>query len=331
MTQTDWHAEHAQHFQNTPCLVTGGAGFIGSHLVEALARLGADVRVLDDLSGSDESNLVPARTYAPVPLIQASLLDADALGRACEGVRYVFHLAAKGSVPESVRDPRAYHDVNLTGTLNLLEASREAGVQRLVLASSAAVYGQSPELPKHEGMQPEPISPYAATKIAGEQMLQAYAHAYTLDTVSLRYFNVFGPRQNANSAYAAVIAAFADALASDARPAIYGDGEQTRDFVSVLSVAHANLLAARAEAPQLGAAYNVADGQAISVNQLAATMADAFGRPDLLPIHHDPRPGDILHSLADIQKITAALGYRPVCTFEQALRDTVHWYQQATT
>jgi nucleoside-diphosphate-sugar epimerase len=307
-------------------LITGGAGFIGSHLAGALVALGARVRVLDDLSGTgtDASNLDAGK----VSFTRGSILDFPLVQKLTDGCAYVFHQAALGSVPRSVAEPRLFHDVNVTGTLNVLEAARAAGVRRLCFAASSSAYGDSPTLPKIESMPPSPRSPYAANKIAGEAMLMAYAASYGLDTACLRYFNIFGPRQNANSAYAAVIAAFAKALLADQRPLIYGDGRQSRDFTYVDNAFHANLLAARSARPLNGLPLNVACGEQITVNRLAELMASLLGKPQITPIHHPERAGDVKHSLADLSLIGATLNYLPIVSFEDGLRTTVDWYKK---
>jgi nucleoside-diphosphate-sugar epimerase len=319
----DFRPLHEDHFAGAKVLVTGGAGFIGSHLAEALVALGASVVVLDDLSGGLRENLAG---FGPVDFVQASLLDEGALRRSTQGCRYVFHLAALGSVPRSVELPRLYHDVNTLGTLNVLEAARAAGVRRVVFSASSSAYGDNP-VPWVETMPVMPKSPYAATKVAGEALLRAYSHSYGLDTVSLRYFNIFGPRQNANSAYAAVIAAFAKALLAGRRPVVHGDGEQSRDFTFVANAVHANLLAARRAAPLNGEVFNVATARRISVNQLAHTMAEALGRGDLQPVYEPPRAGDIKHSFADLSRTRAALGYAPIVDFAPGLEATMAWYR----
>ena len=314
-------------FRGTRSLVTGGAGFIGSHLATALVRHGAQVRVVDDLSGTFGSwaNL----DNVNVNRITASIQDADAVARAAEGCDYVFHLAALGSVPGSVAEPRRYQEVNVTGTLNVLEAARAAGVKRVMFAASSAAYGDSEVLPKVESMPVLPKSPYAANKVAGEALMRAYAGSYGLDTVSLRYFNIFGPGQNANSAYAAVIAAFAKAILAGQPPVIFGDGEQSRDFTYVANAVHANLLAARSDKPLNGAALNVATGVRINVNQLAAEMLKLLGRSDLKVVHKPERAGDVKHSLADLSVTKAALGYEPIVDFSTGLAETVKWYRGA--
>jgi len=329
MALTDWKTLHGSTFAGKKALVTGGAGFIGSHLCEALTTLGAEVVALDDLSGSDGSwaNLDGFFTGRKV---EGSILDQPIVAEAMAGCTWVFHQAAMGSVPRSVKMPRRYHEVNTTGTLNILEAARDAKVQRVMFAASSSAYGDTPTLPKTETMPVLPRSPYAATKVAGEAMLRAYATSYEQaggpDTVSLRYFNIFGPRQNANSAYAAVIAAFATALLNGQRPVIHGDGEQSRDFTFVDNAVHANLLAAAAPGRLNGSVCNVACAMRVTVNQLAESMAKTLGCPQLTPEHRDDRAGDVKHSLADLAHTQATLGYEPVVGFEDGLAETVAWY-----
>src|SRR4051794_40065348 len=319
----DWHALHGGHFRGARALVTGGAGFIGSHLAEALAGLGASVVVLDDLSGGSRENL---SSFGPVEFVHGTIMDRETVARCVGGCRDVFHEAALGSVPRSVKEPRLYHDVNTTGTLTGLGAARAGGVQRVVSAASSSAYGDNP-VPWVETMPVAPKSPYAATKVAGEALLSAYSANYGPDTASLRYFNIFGPRQNANSAYAAVIAAFAKALRAGQRPVIYGDGEQSRDFTFVANVVHANLLAARHTGRIDGRVLNVGCGQRISVNELAKLMASAMGRPDLQPLHHPERAGDLKHSFADLARSREWLGYQPIVDFRTGLEQTVRWYE----
>lgn len=335
MDLTDWRSLHSDHFASCRALVTGGAGFIGSHLTEALIDLGAEVVVLDDLSGGDVGNFDDYRDRAGDRLrfVEGSILDEALVGELSDGVRYVFHQAALGSVPRSVDQPVRYHGVNATGTLNVLEAARAAGAERVVFAASSSAYGDSEVLPKVETMPVLPRSPYAANKVYGEALMRSWACSYGketgLDTACLRYFNIFGPRQNANSAYAAVIAAFAKALLANERPTIFGDGEQSRDFTFVDNAVHANLLAARCEKKIEGEVMNVACGQRVTVNQLAATMAGLFGVAELTPLHKDERAGDVKHSLADLERIKATLGYEPLVGFEAGLAPTCAWYKQA--
>jgi UDP-glucose 4-epimerase len=294
-------------------------------LADALISHGAEVVVLDNLDGGNSDN-VPKGAR----LMQGSILDADLVASAAAGCRYVFHLAALGSVPRSVAEPRQFHDVNVTGTLNVLEAARTAGVKRVMFAASSSAYGDSEVLPKIETMVPTPRSPYAANKTACEAMLQAYAACYPVDAVSLRYFNIFGPRQNANSAYAAVIAAFAKAMLAGKRPIIFGDGEQSRDFTYVANAVHANLLGAVHPDRLGGTILNVGCARAITVNELARAMANALGHPELGdPIYEPPRAGDVKHSLAELSLTRATLGYEPVMSFEDGLRQTMEWYRIA--
>lgn len=330
MSTYDFRQAHGGRFEQARTLVTGGAGFIGSHLAEALIDLGAHVVVLDDLSGGDVANLDPFRQRAGDRLrfVEGSILDAELLDELMPGVGCIFHEAAWGSVPRSVEMPMRYHEVNSTGTAQVLEAARRHGVRRVVFAASSSAYGDSETLPKIESMPVLPKSPYAANKVACEALMRAYAGSYDLDTVALRYFNIFGPRQNANSAYAAVIAAFAKALHAGERPVIFGDGEQSRDFTFVANAVHANLLAARADGPLAGEVLNVACGRRVTVNELAAQMAQLMGKADLKPVHEAERPGDVRHSLADLDKARRTLGYEPIVSFEDGLESTVRWYQQ---
>jgi nucleoside-diphosphate-sugar epimerase len=321
---TDWGSIYGKNFENQSVLITGGAGFIGSHLAVALVELGAKVTVLDDLSGGGD----PAALPKQVQFVKGSILDQSLLKNCTDGRKWVFHEAALGSVPRSIEQPRAYHDANSVGTLNVLEAARQAGVFRVMFAASSSAYGDSVVLPKVETMAAAPLSPYAATKAAGEALLAAYAASYPLDTISLRYFNIFGPRQSADNAYAAVIAAFAKAFIAGRKPTIFGDGEQSRDFTYVDNVVHANLLAAQRETRLNGAIINVACAQRITVNQLATEMAKRLGCPQLTPIHAPPRAGDVKHSLADLTLARKLLEYKPIVDFGPGLDVTVQWYKQ---
>ena len=321
----DWPALHGDAFGGKRCLVTGGLGFIGGHLTEALSVLGANVVVLDNATGGNDS------PYVDCELIDGDVTDPDACDRAAVGCEIVFHLAAKVSVPASVDDPLGYHAADATGTVNVLEATRKHGAKRFVYSASSSAYGDQPTLPKTEDMAPMPMSPYAAAKLAGEGYCRAYAATLGLDAVSLRYFNIFGPRQNANSAYAGVVAAFARDILAGKAPTIYGDGSASRDFTHVSNAVHANLLAARHAGPLRGEVYNVGTARQTGVLELATTMAAAAGREDLTPAHKEPRPGDVPHSLADLTRVEKILGYRPVVGFEAGLRGTLAWYAAAIT
>ena len=322
-SQVDWRQLHGNHFQGAKVLITGGAGFIGSHIAEACNALGAKVVVIDDLCGGRKTNL---EGIGPVEFVHASIMDEKQLVACMKGCRYVFHQAALGSVPRSVELPRLYNDINTTGTLNVLEAARELKVERVMFAASSSAYGTNP-VPWVETMPVLPKSPYAATKVADEALLRAYSASYGLDTASLRYFNIFGPRQNANSAYAAVIAAFAKAILAGSRPVIYGDGEQSRDFTFVRNAVHANLLAARAQEPVMGEVINVGCGGQISVNDLAVMVAKTYGREDLKPEHRPDRAGDLKHSFADLKRAKSILNYDPVVPFQPGLEETLAWYR----
>ena len=321
----NWKALHGTSFEGARVLITGGAGFIGSHLAEALVSLHASVVVLDDLSGGDRRNV---ESFGPIEFVEGSILDRDLLDHCTRGCRWVLHQAALGSVPGSVEQPRVYQEVNTTGTLNVLEAARRANVQRVMFAASSSAYGDNP-VPWAESMPVMPKSPYAATKVAGEALMKAYSASYGLDTACLRYFNIFGPRQNANSAYAAVIAAFAKAMFAGECPLIFGDGEQSRDFTFVHNAVHANLLAARCERPIAGEVLNVGCGRRVSVNELARLMADVMGVPHLRPQHRPERAGDIKHSYADLGTSRKVLGYDPIVSFQEGLAPTLRWYESA--
>jgi nucleoside-diphosphate-sugar epimerase len=298
----------------TVALVTGGAGFIGSHLVEALLAEGHAVRVLDSLVAGTVTNLPRS---GEVELFQEDIRDREALRRAMAGVSLVFHQAALPSVPQSIADPSTCHEVNVTGTLNVLEAAREAGVRRVVFASSCAVYGDSPELPKRETLAPMPLSPYAAAKLMGEQYCRLFHQLYGLETVALRYFNVFGPRQDPRSEYAAVIPRFLTRILAGEAPLIYGDGEQTRDFVSVHNVVAANLGAAYSPLAA-GRVYNVACGRRTSLNHLVRTLAGLLGR-EVRAEYLPGRLGEVRDSLADISAARRDLGYEPRFRLEEGL------------
>lgn len=327
MPETDWRQLHGDFFAGSRVLVTGGGGFIGSHLGEALLTLGANVVILDNFVTGRRENL---SHVAQAELVEGSILDSGIVARAMRGARYVFHQAAAVSVSHSVENPALFHEVNGKGTLNVLEAARAAGAARVMFAASSSAYGDSQTLPKVESMQSMPKSPYAATKLYGEGLMRAYSRSYGLDTACLRYFNIFGPRQTPDSAYAAAIAAFAKAMIAGVRPTIYGDGEQSRDFTFVHNAVHANLLAARRPAPVGGEVFNVGCGQRVSLNELVKRMAELLVTPHLLPPLYAPeRAGDVKHSLADISRASEALGYAPVVSFKDGLATTMAWYRLA--
>ncbi len=299
-------------------LVTGGAGFIGSHIVEQLVANGQHVRVIDNLLAGCMDNL--AGVLDRVEFIERDLRDDTALRSAMRDVDVVFHQAADASVPRSMSDPAACYDVNVMGTLRLLEAARNVGVRRVVFASSCAVYGEEPESPKREPMPSAPASPYAASKVAGEDLCALYGRVFGLETVRLRYFNVFGPRQSPFSAYAPVIPRFISAFANGAAPAIYGDGEQTRDFVYVDDVVRANLLAANATGAN-GRVFNIASGRSVSLNQVVTHLQTIMGST-IEAQYVEQRPGDIRHSAADISA-ALEIGFRAAIPFADGLSRTV--------
>ncbi len=306
-------------------LVTGGAGFIGGHLAARLAELGHTVRVLDNFATGRRSNLLALPD--DVELVEGDVQSYERVHNAVAGCEVVFHQAALPSVPRSLQDPLTSHATNLTGTLNLLLASRDSGVRRLVYASSSSVYGANPDLPKREDMPPAPISPYAVAKLGGEGYCRSFSEVYGLETVALRYFNVFGPRQDPTSQYAAVIPNFISALLLDRPPRVFGDGEQSRDFTYVDNVVEANLRAV--DAPGVaGRAFNVAAGQSITLNELLAQLRELTGS-EVAAQHAPPRAGDIRHSRADITRAREELGYSPGLGLREGLRPTVEHYREA--
>ena len=308
----------------TKYLVTGGAGFIGSHVVDSLVASGEQVRVVDNLSTGKAENLI-RHDPSVIEFIKADLVDANVAADVVSGIDCVIHIAAIPSVPRSVRDPVASHLVNVDATLLLLEASKAARVNRFVFASSSSVYGDSSILPKHEQMFPNPLSPYALQKVIGEQYLRLFSSLYGLDTVALRFFNVFGPRQDPDSPYSGVISLFAAALSDGRPPIIYGDGEQTRDFTYVSDVVAA--VVAASTAPNVsGKAINVACGGRVSVNELFNTLRDVLG-VDVDPIYEPQRVGDVRDSQADNTLAKQLLGFRALVTVEEGLRRTVDWYR----
>ncbi|MEX2206970.1 MAG: NAD-dependent epimerase/dehydratase family protein [Myxococcota bacterium] len=309
-------------------LVTGGAGFIGSHLVRACLEAGEQVRVFDDFSSGQAENL--REVSGQIEVVEASIVDLAALEHAARGCEIVYHHAAIASVPRSVEDPVGTHAVNATGTLHVLEAARRARARRVVYASSSAVYGDDERLPKHEDMQARPRSPYALQKLFGESYCEQYARLHGLPSVSLRYFNVFGPRQDPKSMYAGVIPLFVTALCAGARPRIFGDGLQTRDFVYVGDVVAANRAAAQAKTGVSGEPVNIGRGQRTTLLELLALCAAALGEPLPEPSFEAVRPGDVRHSQADVSRAAERLGFRARTPLDAGLRETVRWYAGAT-
>jgi nucleoside-diphosphate-sugar epimerase len=303
--------------------VTGGAGFIGSHIVEELLRRNETVKIIDNFSTGKRENI---DRFLEAEMIETDISKSPNLAQILKGVDYVIHQAAIPSVPKSIIDPVGSHQANVNGTLQLLIAARDAGVKRLVYASSSSLYGDSPTLPKHEGMIPNPLSPYGAQKLFAEMYCQVFTKAYGLETVSLRYFNVFGPRQDATSQYSGVLALFIPAVLEGRRPTIYGDGEQSRDFTYVKNVVEANLLACKASGVA-GQVFNVACGDRITVNSMLQQINQITGK-DIAPMYGDSRPGDIKHSQADITRARNLLGYEPKISFEEGLRHTIEWYRE---
>jgi len=307
-----------------PCVVTGGAGFVGSHLCRALADAGAQVRALDDLSGGRRSNL----DGCEVSLIEGSILDPDALADAMDGAALVFHLAAMVSVPESVADPERCAMVNVVGSQRVLDAAVRAGARRFVFAGSAAAYGGEPILPSVETQPVEAWSPYAASKIAGEQFTAAAARTGAISTVSLRFFNIYGPRQDPRSPYAAAICAFIDRVRRGTTITIFGDGRQTRDFISVHDVVRANLLAATTPRPLAGEIINIGTGHAATLLEVVSLLQCAAGAG--VPIEHGPaRAGDVRHSVASIDRARQLLGFEPRVPLSEGLAETLHWSLEA--
>jgi UDP-glucose 4-epimerase len=303
-------------------LVTGGAGFIGSNTVDELVRRGHDVVVLDDLSSGSAENLAHVRDK--IEVVQQSVTDLSNLREACRGVDFVIHLAARTSVPQSMADPYDTNLVNVDGTLNVLMAARDAKVKRVVFAGSTAVYGDTPILPTNENIPPAPISPYGASKLAGEIYGQVFGRSYGLEFVSLRYFNVFGPRQDPRSPYSGVLSQFHAAFLAGTQPTVFGDGEQSRDFVYVCNVAEANLLACEAKGAA-GLAINIGTGERHTLNRTLALLEKITGRPAEAK-YAPPREGDIRDSQADISRARSVLGYNPRIGFEEGLKHTWEWF-----
>lgn len=305
-------------------LVTGGAGFIGSHIVRALLKKGDRVRVFDDLSTGYRKNL--QEVQADIELVEADIRNLDALQSATRGVEVVYHLAAQGSVPKSVAYPQQANDINVNGSLNVLIAARDNGVRRVVYSASSAAYGETPVLPKVETMAPAPLSPYAVSKLAAEQYCFAFANCYGLSTMSLRYFNVFGPRQDPNSQYAAAIPAFVTRMVQGKPAVIFGDGEQSRDFCYVENVVEANLLAGSRDGLK-GEVANIACGERTTLNEIIRTINQHLGT-NLPPEYQPARAGDVRHSLADIGAAQRLIGYKPKVMFAEGLKRSIAWYRE---
>ena len=306
------------------CLVTGGAGFIGSSLVRGLLKEGKTVRVIDNLSTGSITNLEDLLDQ--VEYIDGDIRDLSAIQKASESIKYIFHQAAVPSVPRSIENPVDSNQSNIDGTLNVLLAARDQRVKRVIYAGSSSVYGDTPDLPKKEDMKPHPLSPYAVTKLTGEYYCQVFSDVYGLETVTTRYFNVFGPRQNPESQYAAVVPKFIDAFLRGNSPTVFGDGEQTRDFTFVDNVVHANILCSKAKKTS-GEVINIATSSRISLNELISILRKITDR-DIDPVYADPRKGDVRHSLADISRAQKLIGYKPIVDLKQGLRKTIQWMQK---
>ncbi|HEY8411910.1 MAG TPA: SDR family oxidoreductase [Pyrinomonadaceae bacterium] len=305
-------------------VVTGGAGFIGSHIAAALSNSGARVRVLDDLSTGHRENL--EEIGGDIDFINGSVADEDLVSKALEGAEVVFHEAAIPSVPRSVEAPRQTHIASVDGTFSLLVAARDRKVRRVVYAASSSAYGDQPTLPKSEQMLPDPLSPYAVAKLVGEYYCSVFTRVYGLETVSLRYFNVFGPRQDPTSQYSGVVSRFISALFGNGRPVIYGDGEQSRDFTYIDNIVAANLSAANAGGAP-GKVINVANGERITLNQLLSVLKDLTGRQDVNAEYAEPRVGDVRHSLADNTLARELLGYESKVGLREGLQRTIDWWK----
>jgi nucleoside-diphosphate-sugar epimerase len=305
-------------------LVTGGAGFIGSHIASALLARGARVRILDDLSTGHRENI--DEIGAGVDFVQGSVADPEALKRALDGVELVFHEAAIPSVPRSVEDPVQTHIASVDGTFSLLLAARDQKVRRLIYAASSSAYGDQPALPKLEDMSPDPLSPYAVAKLVGEYYCKVFSRVYNLETISLRYFNVFGPRQDPGSQYSGVVSRFISCLLNNERPVIYGDGEQSRDFTYIDNVVSANLKAAETK-EGIGGVFNVANGERVTLNQLLEELKDLTGNPHVTAEYKEARVGDVRHSLADVTAAKQLLGYESVVGLRDGLQRTIDWWK----
>jgi nucleoside-diphosphate-sugar epimerase len=305
-------------------LITGAAGFIGSHLVAAALDEGYKVTALDNLSTGNMHNL--SLVEKKIDFVEGDITDADAMLSVCENCDYVLHHAAKTSVRESVSIPKEYNRVNIDGTINMLEAAKESGIKRLVLAASSAAYGESDKFPQDENMLPAPASPYALAKVAGEYYCSLYHYLFGVQAISLRYFNVYGPRQDPGSQYAAVVPIFAAKLAVGEKPTIFGTGEQARDFVSVYDVCRANMLALKADPAACGGVFNVASGTAISVNELYALIAGLLGKSDVEPLRAEKQPGDVMKTCASVELSRQKLGFEAKVLLEDGLKETVEFF-----
>jgi UDP-glucose 4-epimerase len=308
--------------ENKRVLVTGGAGFIGSNLAEKLAEEN-EVVILDDLSAGKIETIEALIKKDNVTFIHGSITDLDLLQKSFKGIDYVFHQAAIASVPKSIKDPKSSNEANITGTLNVLIAAKDAEIKKLVCASSSSVYGDTPLLPISEDTPLNPLSPYAVTKAAGEFYSKVFHDLYGLQTISLRYFNVFGPGQDPNSQYAAVIPKFINAIMNDESPVIYGDGEQSRDFTFVKHVVEANIMACESN---MTGVFNIAYGKRITINQLVSMINEILGK-NIEPVYAEPISGDIKHSMADISK-AKSIGYEPESDFNKELRETIRWFSR---
>ncbi len=306
-------------------MITGGAGFIGSNIVEELLKRGQSVRVLDNFSTGRRDNL--REFINDIDLIEGDIRSLSTVYRAVDGVDFVLHQAALPSVPRSIADPVTTNEVNITGTLNVLIAARDRNVQRVVFASSSSVYGHDPRQPKHEDMRPRPMSPYANSKLAGEVYCTVFTELYGLQTVILRYFNIFGPRQDPTSQYSAVIPKFLGLMLSDKRPTIFGDGQQSRDVTFVKNVVQANLQACEADGLPEEKIFNCACGNRISIQDLVLELNQILGK-DINPEFANPRPGDVKHSYADVSRAVHYLNYTPLAQFREGLQQTVEWFRK---
>jgi UDP-glucose 4-epimerase len=305
-------------------LITGGSGFIGSNIAHELVKRGEEVRILDNFSTGRQINL--AGIEQAIEVIEGDIRDFWTVREAVEGVDCVLHQAALPSVPRSIKNPLTSNNVNITGTVNLLEASKQAGVRRFVFASSSSIYGDTPTLPKREDMMPDPLSPYAVTKLAGEKYCKVFFELYGIETVALRYFNIFGPRQDPKSEYAAVIPKFINALLTGKSPIIFGDGEQSRDFTYIANAVEANILAATSD-NAAGKFFNIAVGGQYTLNELMKMLQKIIGT-DIGPIYDPPRRGDIVHSYADISRASQDMNFQPKIDFPSGLKKTVEWFAE---